>query len=112
VSACQRLVEGTLVLDAGADRQEAAAGLQQVAGIGPWTAGYVAMRGLGDPDVWLSGDLGVRRAMVAGGADDRPAAVADRVRAWRPWRSYAVVHLWAGAASADRPDPATRGARR
>jgi AraC family transcriptional regulator of adaptative response / DNA-3-methyladenine glycosylase II len=112
VSACQRLVEGTLVLDAGADRQEAAAGLQQVAGIGPWTAGYLAMRGLGDPDVWLSGDLGVRRAMVAGGADDRPAAVADRVRAWRPWRSYAVVHLWAGAASADRPDPATRGARR
>jgi AraC family transcriptional regulator of adaptative response / DNA-3-methyladenine glycosylase II len=62
-------------------------------GIGPWTADYVAMR-CGDPDVLLETDLGVRRALRAlGGPDDLPRH-AER---WRPWRSYAVQHLWSRA---------------
>ena len=60
-------------------------------GIGPWTAGYVRMRGFGDPDVFLPTDLGVRAGLAAVG-------VVRRARQpWRPWRSYALHHLWAVA---------------
>jgi AraC family transcriptional regulator of adaptative response / DNA-3-methyladenine glycosylase II len=59
-----------------------------VKGIGPWTAHYVAMRGLGDPDVFLDTDLGVKHALTARGLD---ASAAER---WRPWRTYAMHHLW------------------
>ncbi len=68
-----------------------AAALQDLWGIGPWTAGYVAMR-LGDPDVFLDGDVAVQRALRELGAD--PAAAPS----WSPWRSYAVLHLWASLA--------------
>ena len=94
-SACRALAEGQIVLDAGADRAESLAALERLRGIGPWTTAYVAMRGLGDPDVMLASDLGVRRALAAWGHDDRPSAVALRAQAWRPWRSYVVAHLWA-----------------
>ena len=56
-------------------------------GVGPWTAAYVLMRGLADPDVFLPTDLGVRQAL------DRLGRGADPER-WKPWRSYAVHHLW------------------
>jgi AraC family transcriptional regulator, regulatory protein of adaptative response / DNA-3-methyladenine glycosylase II len=59
-------------------------------GIGPWTADYVAMRS-GDGDVLLETDLGVRRGF-ARIAD--PAHLTRSAEAWRPWRSYAVQHLW------------------
>jgi AraC family transcriptional regulator of adaptative response / DNA-3-methyladenine glycosylase II len=68
-----------------------AAALQTLWGIGPWTAGYVAMR-LGDPDVFLDGDVAVQRALRELGSD-RAAAPS-----WSPWRSYAVLHLWASLA--------------
>jgi AraC family transcriptional regulator of adaptative response / DNA-3-methyladenine glycosylase II len=61
-------------------------------GIGPWTADYVAMRALGHPDVFLPTDLGVRNALVGLGHD--PAAVVTDSDRWRPWRSYALMHLW------------------
>jgi len=64
-----------------------------VRGIGPWTVGYVRMRALGDPDVFLPTDLGVRKALAAAGQRSGAAALAER---WRPWRSYAVQHLWQG----------------
>lgn len=105
-SACRALAEGRIVLDAGADRAESLAALERLRGIGPWTTAYVAMRGLGDPDVMLASDLGVRRALAACGQDDRPSAVELRAQAWRPWRSYVVAHLWAapgGGAPADAP---------
>ena len=63
-------------------------------GIGPWTAGYVLMRGLGDPDVFLPTDLGVQVGLDVVGLT---AAHADT---WQPWRSYALHHLWAAAAGA------------
>jgi AraC family transcriptional regulator of adaptative response / DNA-3-methyladenine glycosylase II len=69
-----------------------AAALQQLWGIGPWTAGYVALR-LGDPDVFLDGDVAVQRALRDLGADPSTAPPA-----WSPWRSFAVLHLWASLA--------------
>ena len=59
-------------------------------GIGPWTADYVTMRGLGDPDVFLPTDVGVRNAAARLGIDD----VTGRSETWRPWRSYALMRLW------------------
>ena len=95
VGACRRLADGSLVLDAGVDRADAVAGMVALDGIGPWTAGYVAMRALGDPDVFLPTDLGVRHALVALGVDARPAAATALAQRWSPWRSYALHHLWA-----------------
>ena len=75
--------------DAGADSSEALAALLEVPGVGPWTASYVAMRALGDPDAFPAGDVGIKHGLRLLGGD---AAASD---GWRPWRSYAVMHLWA-----------------
>ncbi|OKI68934.1 DNA-3-methyladenine glycosylase 2 family protein [Micromonospora sp. CB01531] len=91
------VADGSLDLAPGGDREEAVRRLTALPGIGPWTAGYVAMRALGDPDVLLATDLGVRRGAAALGLPDDPKnldAYADR---WRPWRSYAVIRLWRAA---------------
>jgi AraC family transcriptional regulator, regulatory protein of adaptative response / DNA-3-methyladenine glycosylase II len=94
IGLCRALADGDLRLDPGADRAEARRRLLALRGVGPWTAGYVAMRALGDPDVFLAEDLGVRHALRRlGGPDDLRAARALAV-AWAPWRSYASQHLW------------------
>jgi AraC family transcriptional regulator of adaptative response / DNA-3-methyladenine glycosylase II len=85
----QLVVTGELDLDPGAERSALVDQLVGVRGIGPWTAQYVVMRGLGDPDIFLDGDLGVRRALAA---LDLDTSVSER---WRPWRTYAMHHLWA-----------------
>jgi AraC family transcriptional regulator of adaptative response / DNA-3-methyladenine glycosylase II len=95
IDACRLIADGALVLDAGSDRAHAAATLQSVRGIGPWTAGYVAMRALGDPDVFLPTDIGVRNALVGLGVPGDPRSVAELADRWRPWRTYALHHLWA-----------------
>ena len=84
--------DGELRLDAGTDAAEALEMLSGIPGVGPWTASYVAMRALGDPDVFLPGDVGIRHALAR---LDAPAADED----WRPWRSYAVMHLWRSLAA-------------
>lgn len=95
--------DGRLLLDRGADRAEVRANLLALPGIGPWTADYIAMRALGDPDIWLGTDLGVRHALTAltteRGADERGADEfrADEFDRCRPWRSYAVMQLWHAA---------------
>jgi AraC family transcriptional regulator of adaptative response / DNA-3-methyladenine glycosylase II len=99
VELAARAADGRLVLDAGADREDVTAALLAVPGIGPWTADYVRMRGLGDPDVFLPSDLGVRVGLTRLGLD------ADRAERWRPWRSYALHHLWAAAAPAPQEAP-------
>jgi AraC family transcriptional regulator, regulatory protein of adaptative response / DNA-3-methyladenine glycosylase II len=88
------LARGELVLDAGADRGEARGTLLSLPGIGPWTAGYVAMRALRDPDAFIASDLGVRRGLEALGRDGSRAAAERLSGQWRPYRSYAVAHLW------------------
>ena len=82
-------------LDAGADRDEARRRLLALKGIGPWTASYVAMRALGDPDAFLPGDLGIRRASARLGLPASPRGIEALASRWRPWRSYAAQHLWA-----------------
>ncbi|MFC5908587.1 DNA-3-methyladenine glycosylase 2 family protein [Streptacidiphilus monticola] len=93
---CAALADGTVTLDPGVDREQAAAELLALPGIGPWTVGYIRMRALADPDVFLPTDIGVRHGLAACGA---PPEAAER---WRPWRSYAVHHLWANNAPAPR----------
>ena len=96
------LADGTIALDPGTDRDEARRALLAVPGIGPWTAALVGLRGLADPDVWLPGDLALQRSLTGLGSSDTDAATR-----WRPWRSYAVLHLWALAVPSlfTRPNP-------
>src|ERR1700761_7622285 len=101
VTLAAALASGAVSLDPGADRSAVEAQLLKLPGIGPWTAGYIRMRALSDPDVFLPGDVGVLRALRAIGGGSRSAAEAlSAVDRWRPWRSYAVHHLWAAAESA------------
>lgn len=83
-------VAGGLALDAGADRSATRAALTALPGIGPWTADYVALRALGDSDAFPADDLVLKRAMNV--RTGREAAA--RAEAWRPWRGYALLHLW------------------
>ncbi len=73
---------------------EAIETLCRLPGIGPWTAHYIAMRALREPDAFPAGDLGLRKA--AADADGVPSqkALEARSQAWRPWRAYAAMHLW------------------
>ena len=86
--------EGRIDLDGGAAVEETVARLEALPGIGAWTAGYVAMRALRDPDAFPAGDLGVRRALSRDGALPSARSVEERSGAWRPWRAYAVMALW------------------
>jgi AraC family transcriptional regulator of adaptative response / DNA-3-methyladenine glycosylase II len=88
------VAEGRLDLDPGADRAEVDRRLTELPGIGPWTAGYVALRALGDPDAFLPTDLGVRRGAAALGLPDTPARLTAHAERWRPWRGYAAIRLW------------------
>jgi AraC family transcriptional regulator of adaptative response / DNA-3-methyladenine glycosylase II len=89
------VLEGTVELHVGVDPSVAREQLLSLRGVGPWTADYVVMRGLGHPDKFLDADLGVRHALDALGVE------ADRAHRWAPWRSYAVHHLWASLSPAD-----------
>jgi len=113
VTLAAALAAGEISLGPGADWEEAGARLVALPGIGAWTAGYIRMRALSDPDVCLPGDAGLLRALRnltggAGAAVNRPGdgkaraaaellSVAER---WRPWRSYATHYLWATLESA------------
>ena len=69
--------------------------LARLPGFGPWTIEMIAMRALGDPDAFPGGDLGVVKAARGLGLPSSPAALAAASASWRPWRAYAVQHLWA-----------------
>jgi AraC family transcriptional regulator of adaptative response / DNA-3-methyladenine glycosylase II len=88
------LSSGELALDPGCDRAAALAGLERLPGVGPWTREVIAMRALGDPDAFPSTDLGVRRGATGLGLPASPRALTAHARHWRPWRAYAVQHLW------------------
>jgi AraC family transcriptional regulator of adaptative response / DNA-3-methyladenine glycosylase II len=88
------VAEGRVHFGAGQRLDEFVRGLVALPGIGPWTAHYVAMRALGHPDAFPAGDLVLQQ--VLGGADGRLSEreTEARSQAWRPWRAYAVLHLW------------------
>ncbi len=89
-----RLADGRIDLELGTDGDEAERSLLEVPGVGPWTAGYIRMRALGDPDVFLPTDLAVRRGLAAVGLPTDARAAVSQASRWRPWRSYALMHLW------------------
>ena len=91
LAALARALADGLRLDPGADPAEARSALLELPGIGPWTAEYVAMRALADPNAWLPTDLGVRRGLARVGATVRDA------ECWRPHSTHAVRHLWAAS---------------
>jgi AraC family transcriptional regulator of adaptative response / DNA-3-methyladenine glycosylase II len=88
--------------------EDAIADLTRLPGIGEWTAQYIAMRELREPDAFPAADIGLMRAL-AGPDGRRPTApeLAARAEAWRPWRAYAALHLWAADAAAP-PSKETR----
>src|SRR5271165_3317661 len=142
------LASGELSLDPGAERDRAEAVLLALPGIGPWTASYIRMRALSDPDAFLPTDVGVLDALSRLGAVSQPAgsqpagsqpagsqpagsqpagpavgtgpaararnakAAAALAESWRPWRSYAVHHLWAYLEEKDHHDQPVRSAGR
>jgi AraC family transcriptional regulator, regulatory protein of adaptative response / DNA-3-methyladenine glycosylase II len=101
------VLDGRLDLRPGADAGRA---LLELPGVGPWTVAYVSMRALGDSDAFPPGDAAVRRALERLGLDGRPASARRLAERWRPWRSYALMHLWRSAAdgAGRRPARASR----
>ncbi|WP_324653339.1 DNA-3-methyladenine glycosylase 2 family protein [Georgenia sp. H159] len=115
LATARALTDGELDVHVGVAPEALHAQLVSRPGIGPWTAAYIAMRVLGDPDAWLVGDVallsGARAVGVLDAAVPAPAghrALAERAARWAPWRSYAAMHLWKAAASVT---PTTKAVR-
>lgn len=94
-SVARAIRDGGLIFDG----TSTAAALRAIPGIGDWTAQYVLMRALNEPDAFPSGDLVLKR--MAGGCTSRE--LDRRSEAWRPWRAYAVMLLWQAARDLDQP---------
>ncbi|GAA1514588.1 AlkA N-terminal domain-containing protein [Agromyces terreus] len=92
-----RIAGGDLPVSADRERHDLEAQLLAIPGIGPWTAGYVAMRVTGAPDVLLTGDLALRNGAANLGLPRAPRELAALGLRWAPWRSYASMHLWRAA---------------
>ncbi len=89
------VVNGDLSFDAAQTVEHLRGALTAIRGIGTWTAEYVAMRVMKDPDAFPSSDLGLLRAFdLPDGTRLRPAELAARAEAWRPWRAYAALLTW------------------
>jgi AraC family transcriptional regulator, regulatory protein of adaptative response / DNA-3-methyladenine glycosylase II len=90
----QAASSGDLDLSFRAEAESTVRKLQNIVGIGPWTASYIAMRALSAPDIWLPKDVALLHALgLPNNAKGHREAEA-RAKAWSPWRSYAVLHLW------------------
>jgi AraC family transcriptional regulator of adaptative response / DNA-3-methyladenine glycosylase II len=94
VGVAEALASGDLVLDVATPVDEFEANLIRLPGVGPWTAGYLAMRVLGNPDVLLTSDLVIVQSAAALGLPGSAKELARYGQRWAPWRSYAALHLW------------------
>jgi AraC family transcriptional regulator of adaptative response / DNA-3-methyladenine glycosylase II len=101
----QALLDGRVDFRADQSLDEFVARWVALPGIGEWTAHYMAMRALSEPDAFPAADLILRRAATADPTPLSTKALSQRAEAWRPWRAYTVIHLWRG--TADTP-PAPR----
>jgi AraC family transcriptional regulator of adaptative response / DNA-3-methyladenine glycosylase II len=90
----RKVAAGKPLLEPAADLNEAVGRLTALDGIGEWSANYIAMRALREPDAFPAGDLGLRRALVTEGETMTARALATKAEAWRPWRAYAAMRLW------------------
>lgn len=106
VGVAEALASGTLRLDVGMPVEELTASLVALPGIGPWTAGYLAMRVLGNPDVLLSTDLVMLKSAAKLGLPATARGLAEYGKRWAPWRSYAGLHLWRMARAEGAVPPA------
>jgi AraC family transcriptional regulator of adaptative response / DNA-3-methyladenine glycosylase II len=97
------------VLGGGRSLTECVTRLRALPGIGEWTAQYIVMRELREPDAFPAGDVGLLRAMTDS-TGRRPSSreLLARAERWRPWRAYAAQHLWASGMAADHPRPTQR----
>ncbi|WP_172582269.1 DNA-3-methyladenine glycosylase family protein [Subtercola boreus] len=100
LAVAEALAEGSLVVDGRASVPELMDGLEAMPGIGPWTAGYVAMRVLGAPDILLDGDLALRAGAAALGLPSERRELVSFAERVAPWRSYFGMHLWRDAVAA------------
>jgi AraC family transcriptional regulator of adaptative response / DNA-3-methyladenine glycosylase II len=94
VGVAEALASGDLELDVATPVDEFEAALVRLPGVGPWTAGYLAMRVLGNPDVLLTSDLVILQSAAALGLPGTARGLATYGERWAPWRSYAALHLW------------------
>jgi AraC family transcriptional regulator of adaptative response / DNA-3-methyladenine glycosylase II len=90
IAIAKAVVAGELQLEAGVNPEAAMARLMELPGVGPWTAHYMAMRILRWPDAFPKEDIAVLNNL--GGVTPKQAE--EMSQAWRPWRSYAVLHIW------------------
>jgi len=93
--------DGEMRFDGATPFEAARAGLLALPGIGAWTADYIAMRALRDPDAFPAGDLGLRKAAAARGGPDDAKELAALSQNWRPWRAYAALLLWTGGTESE-----------
>ena len=94
------LVADPMIFGRGASLEDAIGKLRSLPGIGEWTAQYIAMRELREPDAFPAADVGLLRAMTsASGRRPSPAELMAQAERWRPWRAYAALHLWAAGAT-------------
>jgi AraC family transcriptional regulator of adaptative response / DNA-3-methyladenine glycosylase II len=95
-SLAQAISADPAIFSRGASLEETIAKLRLLPGIGEWTAQYIAMRELREPDAFPAADVGLMRAIAtADGQRPSPAQLLSRAERWRPWRAYAALHLWA-----------------
>ena len=94
LGAAEAIASGELVLDVGMPVDELTARLTALPGVGPWTAGYLAMRVLGNPDTMLATDLVMQQSAAVLGLPGTARGLTEYARRWAPWRSYAGLHLW------------------
>jgi AraC family transcriptional regulator of adaptative response / DNA-3-methyladenine glycosylase II len=106
------VADGRICFAGVVDAQDLLARMCEIPGIGKWTAQYVAMRALGEPDAFPSGDLGLLRVLGL----KIPRDLERRAEAWRPWRAYASMYLWTesalltfGQGASEQPEFAERG---
>lgn len=97
-----KLEAGDLRIDCGIDTQDFIDSVCSVKGIGEWTAHYIAMRALNDPNAFPHSDLILRRAAAAAGETLTPKKLLTKSEPWQPWRAYTVILLWRHYASVQR----------
>ncbi|HRE87197.1 MAG: DNA-3-methyladenine glycosylase 2 [Candidatus Accumulibacter phosphatis] len=94
IALAQKVLAGELDLSPDADLESSCAALQSIEGIGAWTAHYIAMRALSWPDAWPPHDAGLLKALGLPNTASGWRAAEAIAEPWRPWRSYALMHLW------------------